>query len=198
MFSRLPSRVEYLTSVLLSSVLFATGVQVLMALVVWQVGGTELTWGRLLDIPPLWLALNTLIAVLALHASDLVSVGWSRSTVFGTLLVLLFLQSYSAELTDWLGNRFAGIANWLLIRGSFNLVDFFQRAANWFHGSGSDVIDRLVNILFWPFRAVLEATIAGFFRDAQALAPAILLLYATFLFYLASDLLAGKDLYLVE
>lgn len=198
LLARLPSRVEYLTAVIASSLLFATLVQMILAVVVWQFGGTELSVGRALEIPPLWLALNLLVAVVALHASDFVAVGWSRSILFGILLALLFLQSYSANLTNWLGNQFAGIANWLLIRGTFNLVDFFQRGANWLRGSGADAVDQLVNVLFWPFRAVLDATIAGFFQDVQALAPAILLLYAAFLFFLASDLLAGKDLYLIE
>lgn len=198
LMARLPSRVEYLTAVVGSSLLFATLVQIVLALLVWQFGGTELTAGRVLEIPPLWLALNLLIAVVALHASDFVAVGWSRSILFGVLLALLFLQSYGANISNWLGDRFAGMANWLLVRGTFNLVDFFQRGANWFHSSGADAVSQLVNVLFWPFRAVLDATIAGFFQDAQALAPAILLLYATFLFFLASDLLAGKDLYLVE
>jgi hypothetical protein len=44
----------------------------------------------------------------------------------------------------------------------------------------------------------LEAIIAGGFNTVQALAPAVLLLYATILFMLAADLFATKDIEFVE
>jgi hypothetical protein len=54
------------------------------------------------------------------------------------------------------------------------------------------------SLLFWPFKAVADATIQGVFNPTQALAPAIILLYAAILFMLAADLFATKDLDFTE
>jgi hypothetical protein len=43
-----------------------------------------------------------------------------------------------------------------------------------------------------------DAIIQGYFSAEQALAPAVLLLYATILFMLAADLFAAKDIELME
>jgi hypothetical protein len=55
---------------------------------------------RLLELPPLWLALNVLAIVLALHASDFVTDGWSRVYVYGTLALLIISQNSSGLLVN--------------------------------------------------------------------------------------------------
>jgi hypothetical protein len=198
LLARLPSRIEYLAAILFSSVSFATLFQLVMALLAWQLGGVDMTVGRALDIPPLWLALNILMSVLALHASDFVAAGWSRAILYGMLLVLLFVQNYGAELGSWFGARFGNLSSWFLMRGWLEVATQAQAAANWFYGDGGARFGELLAIPFWPFLTVLDGVIAGVFRGLEGLAPAVLLLYATILFLLASGLLADKDLMLVE
>jgi len=75
MFIRLPSRIEYLTATLVSSLLFASLVQLLLAVVALFFAKVEISGEQLLEIPPLWLATNVVIATLAIHASDFASSG---------------------------------------------------------------------------------------------------------------------------
>ena len=79
---RLPSRVEYLVAVLLGSLILGVGLQLLVAGLA-LIRGPSLSAGHILMIPPLWLSIDILAAVLATHASDLVTSGWSRVIVFG-------------------------------------------------------------------------------------------------------------------
>ena len=67
---RLPSKVEFLTAVLLSTLITTIFLQLLVALLA-LVGGPNMSLGRVLEIPPIWIAVNVLAAVLAMHASDL-------------------------------------------------------------------------------------------------------------------------------
>lgn len=196
--TRLPSRVEYLCAILLSSFLFSTIVQLILALLAWQLGGVELNWGQALEIPPLWLAVNLLMSVLALHATDFVTVGWSRAFLFGTILALLFAQSYTREMSIWLAGRFQVAASYTMTQGWFVATTQLQDMANWLNGDGVGVFDLAAGFLFWPFKVMMQAVVAGSFREMQPLAPGILLIYATVLFVLASDLFAGKDLYFYE
>jgi len=55
-----------------------------------------------------------------------------------------------------------------------------------------------VRLVSWPVEAIVEAVIQGYFTTGQAFAPAVMLVYATALFLLASDLFARKDLFLTE
>ena len=64
--------------------------------------------------------------------------------------------------------------------------------------AGESLLSGILNIVFWPFRTIGEATINGYFTPAQALAPAVLVLYATILFLIAADLFASKDLEMTE
>jgi len=63
---------------------------------------------------------------------------------------------------------------------------------------GTETLRQLFGFIFWPFHAISEAIFQGFFNPTQALAPAILLLYATILFMLAADLFANKDVDFTE
>lgn len=197
LLARLPSRVEHLTAVLLTGVICTVALQILLAILsLW--GGPELTLGRLIEIPPIWLSLDILLAVMALHASDLVVKGWSRVYVYGLTAVFLFGQNVSGTSVDWLTTRVNRLSSWLFQRNLQSVGNFVNDIGNWLGESGTDAVPQLLGIPFWPFRVISEATIAGFFTTIQALAPFILLLYATILFMLAADFFASKDLYLVE
>lgn len=194
---RLPSRVEFLTAVMGSSLLFATTLQWLAALLALR-GGVEMTIGQFLELPPTWVALNVLASVMALHASDLAAAGWSRVTVYGFLTILLFGQTGAITLSQWLGGRFLALSNWFFQRGWASLGNPFSNAANWFNVSGGDTLKNILSFVFWPLKATAESAQSNILTPTQALAPAILLLYATILFMLAADLFATKDLHLTE
>ncbi len=196
---RLPSRVEYLASLLVSVLVFVLGLQFILSMVILlQPVGPDVGLGRLFNVPPVWVALNVFGAVLTLHASDFVMSGWSRVWVFGILTVLLFSQSVDARGISWLVNRINQLAGWASRQQYTGLSQSLRNGANWVSANGLDFMAGTIGFVFWPFRAIADATRTGFFDNAQSLAPAILLLYATILFMLAADLFATKDLYLSE
>lgn len=191
---RLRSRVEFIVAVLLSSLTVAFIFQWLLALLA-LLNGPSITLGHLLEIPPIWLAPMIVAAVLALHASDFISVGWSRIYVFGLLAILLFGQGLQNQglinITNSLG-RFASNQGWVGISSSLTSYAENLSIAN------ENIVSRLFGFVFWPFEALADAVTNGYFTANQALAPAILLLYATVLFLLAVDLFANKDLEFTE
>lgn len=195
---RLPSRIEYLSSVMLASLVFTLGVQSLLGILAILANGPDFTFRQLMDIPPLWIAGNTLFIVLALHASDLVASGWSRVYVFGALAVLLYIQSGLGILADGIAGVFDRLGNVFLNRGWTTIANPAFDLGDWIVGAGSDLLQGLTGIIFWPFSSIANASVTGYFSLSQALAPALLLLYATILFVLAADLFASKDLYLTE
>jgi hypothetical protein len=194
---RLPSRVEYLVAVLLSSLFLGLLMQMMVAGLA-LIRGPELTLTYLLTIPPLWLSVNMLLAALAIHASDLVTAGWSRVILFGLLAIALVLNSAASSPNSWFADRLNGLAE---IFARMNLMwfsDLAASAASWANGSPLAGLARLAAIVFWPFRAMADAVFAGSFSLSQALAPAVLLLYGAILFLIAATLFAGKDLEFVE
>lgn len=196
---RLRSRVEYLTGVLLAALAFTLALQLLVAVVVLlQPGGPDIPAGRLLEIPPLWFSLNIVAAAVALHASDFAAKGWSRVAVFGVLVVLLFGQEIEDRTTVWVSQLLRRIASFMFNQGWNGWAQPFNRGAGWMSTNGAAFFDQTFGFVFWPFRAIAEAVRTGSFDVAQALAPAILLLYATILFMLAADLFATKDLQLSD
>jgi hypothetical protein len=195
--TRLPSRIEYLTAVLLSSVLAATLLQVLVAALA-MFRGPGLLWGRLLEVPPLWLATNVFAVVLALHASDFVAVGWSRVTLFGILGLLLLGNTADGAINAWLVLRLNGWSAAVNQMGWQVLAEWFKTASAWLNGRETGILSQVYDWLIWPFAAISEAVINGFFTAPQALAPALILLYAAILFLLSADLFADKDLEFVE
>jgi hypothetical protein len=124
--------------------------------------------------------------------------GWSRVQVYGVIAIFLFGQEINADLAGRLSDAANGIATRLLMRGMNELAAPFTNLGGWLADRGAAGLGQVFGFVFWPFRAITDATIAGFFDRAQALAPAILLLYATILFMLAADLFATKDLFLTE
>ena len=195
---KLPSRIEYLSSVLLASLVYASVMQLAVALIALLANGPDVTLGQVLEIPPLWIAGNVLFVVIAVHASDLVARGWSRVYVFGVLGLLLYLQSGFGLLGDWLFGLFNRIGGALSERGLDALARIFYDTATWLASDGSGLLDKVFGTLFWPFSAITTAVIDGQFTPAQALAPAVLLIYTSLLFLLAANLFAGKDLFLSE
>ncbi len=194
---RLSSRVEYLTAVLLSTLIATMALQLLVAILALIFGGPTLALRQFIEIPPIWIAINVLTAVLALHASDFVTNGWSRIYVFGILAIFLFGQSINNESINLMLNSLSRTAS---NRGWYELSTSFANATNTI-SSNANSIDQFFGafgFLFWPFRALPDAIIAGSFTSTQALAPAILLLYAVILYLLAADLFANKDLAFTE
>lgn len=194
---RLPSRIEYLVAVLFSAVILGLLMQLLVAGLA-LIRGPELTGPRLLSIPPLWLSLNLLAAVLAIHASDLVTAGWSRVILFGLLAIALVLNSAAASPNSWFSDRFLALAD---VFNRINLVWFSDLAydvASWTANTPLAGLAQAAGIVFWPFKAMSEAVFAGQFSPSQALAPAVVLLYGAILFLIASTLFASKDLEFVE
>lgn len=195
---RLPSRIEYLTSVLLASLVFAGVLQTLVALFAAAANGPEFTLQRAIEIPPLWIAIDILFIVIALHASDFVAAGWSRVYVFGVLAILLYVQSGLEIVGEWLSGLLNRIGNAFLTQGFEFLASPAFTLSSWLASGGSEELASLFGLVFWPFRAIAVATTEGHYTLSQALAPALLLLYAAALFTLAANLFAKKDLQLTE
>ncbi len=198
LFVRLPSRIEFLTATMLCVATFTLFLQLILALVVFiQPGGVDFVFNQAIQIPPLWIALNLFAAVFAFHATDLVQSGWSRVWIFGVAAVLLFSQSADARTMGWLSKLLGNWATSAGQRGWTQIGTSLRQASNWAFESGLDFTEAL-GVVFWPFRAISKGALAGSFNSSQALAPAILLLYATILFLLAADFLAHKDLHLLD
>ncbi len=197
LLGRLPSRIEYLTAVILSTLIFSTLLQFLVA-VLALISGPDMTIAQILELPPLWIAPNILAIVLALHASDLVVSGWSRVMVYGILAIILIGQSTHNTFSEWFAGRFSRLGQLFFNANIVALGDASNQAASWLRGDGLPLFDKIFNSIFWPFKAISDAVFSGSFTPAQALAPAIILLYATILFLLAADRFATKDLDLPE
>ncbi|MAT96516.1 MAG: hypothetical protein CL608_05180 [Anaerolineaceae bacterium] len=191
---RLKSRVEFVTAVLLSSLLVTLIYQLLLAILA-LLNGPSLSLGHLLEIPPLWLAPMIMTGVLALHASDFITIGWSRIYVFGLLAILLFGQGLQ---NDSLARMATGLSRYAINQGWVEISSNLENYANSLSQTNENIISRLFGFVFWPFEALADGITNGYFTANQALAPAILLLYATVLFLLAVDLFANKDLEFTE
>lgn len=191
---RLPSRVEYVTAVAFTTLLVTLLLQLGLALLA-QINGPELTAARLLEIPPIWLSANILAIVLALHVTDLVASGWSRIYLFGLLAIALFAQSLT---NNSLTNMATSLSRFAMIQGWTTVASRAAQYAANLDAADTNVISQAFSLLFWPFHAIANAVINGYFTRSEALAPAILLLYATILFMLAADLFANKDLAFIE
>jgi len=142
--------------------------------------------------------LNIIAAMLALHASDLVSSGWSRVVIFGFLAVLLILQNSLDRVTGALAELASSLSSAMYAQQWEGLANAFGQLSAWFYGSGRGILGSVLGVLFWPVRSIVDAIFAGYFTPTQALAPAVLVLYATILFLIASDLFASKDLEMTE
>lgn len=197
MLVRLPSRIEYLAAVLLGGLLLGIALQLLVAGLA-LIRGPDLAQANWLAIPPIWLSINILAAVLALHASDLVTAGWSRVVIFGLLAVLLMLNGLASSPDSWLVERLYDLSDLFLGLNAMWPAEAVASLADWVAGGSVTVISTAAGIIFWPFQAMTDAVFAGGFSPSQALAPAVLLLYGSILFLIAATLFVGKDLEFVE
>lgn len=195
---RLESRVEYLAAVLIASLSSAFVLELLVALAALIIKQPVISLTAGLDIPPIWIAVNVLACVLALHASDFVARGWSRVWIFTIFALALVLNDGGSRVLNWIADLLTRASVSAFQQGQQPNAERLQRLAEWLNSSGSAALDRFFGILFWPFEAIINAVLEGGFNRAQALAPAALLLYATFLFLLASDYFSNKDLFLSE
>ena len=194
-FVRLESRVEYLVAVFLASFVLGLLLQIVLMCVVLLFNEPMLTFGQALDIPPIWLSINILVILLAMHASDFVARGWSRVWIFGGIAFLLILGEYY----DWFVGRIAEMMrNVAQSLSNPNTTQDLHGAANWLDGLENNWADLLSSMVSWPFEATIEAVLQGHFTAGQAFGPAVMLIYATALFLIAADLFASKDLYLLE
>lgn len=194
---RLPSRVEYLTAVFVSAFVAAIVLQGLTA-VLSLYNGPSPTIGQWLQIPPVWIALDIFAIVLALHASDLVADGWSRIYFYTTIAILLFINGTGDTIYTWLSQKLTTFGYTLSNNGMGAIAGMVNHLGVWVNDSGGDIFQKFTALIFWPFNAIANATVAGYFTPTQALAPAILLLYATIFYLLAADLFANKDINFID
>lgn len=194
-FVRLDSRIEYLVAVLSAALLFSLTLQTVLAIVVYLFNDPILTIGQLSEIPPVWVSTNVLLSLLALHATDFVARGWSRVWLFGGIAFLLVLGDYY----DWFVEQVADFLR-TTARSVSNpeSVQDLHSAANWLSGLDNSWAESVSNIVSWPIESTVDAIMQGYFTTGQAFAPAVMLIYATALFLIASDLFARKDLFLTE
>ncbi len=195
--TRLQSRVEYLVAVLLAA-LVAGGLLQLLVGGLALIRGPELTTAGLLSLGPIWFGINILAGVLALHATDLVASGWSRVIIFGLLALLLILNSMGQSSESWFADRLNDVGT---VFANMNLVffaDLLDSAAGSLRGESLGMLSSAAGTVFWPFRSITDAVFSGSLSPAQALAPAVLLLYGTILFLIAANLFATKDLEFCE
>jgi hypothetical protein len=198
MLVRLPSRVEYLVVVLLSSLFLGLILQLLVAGLA-LIRGPELTTARILSIPPMWLSINLLASILAVHATDLVTTGWSRVVLFGLLAIALVLNSASSSTSEsWFSDQLNSLSELFARVNLMWFADITASAAAWAFYSPLSVLANAASVVFWPFRAMADAVFSGGFTPSQALAPAVLVLYGAILFLIAATLFAGKDLEFME
>ncbi len=197
LIARLPSRVEYITSVFTAALVFALLLQFLVA-VLALIRGPQMSLEKMLEAPPIWIALDLLAAIMALHASDLVASGWSRVVIYGTLAVLLIGQSFVQRLNELTLAFMSNLSGFFYTQQLDSVASLISRATSWLSGAGESLLSSILGIVFWPFHAIGEATINGYFTPIQALAPAVLVLYAAILFLIAADLFASKDLEMIE
>jgi hypothetical protein len=187
-----------LTATALASLAFVILIQCIFALLSIVVNGPELTLRQFVELIPLWIAGDVVMATLSLHATDLVAAGWSRVYVFGILGLFLYIQSGLNLIVEWLASLLNSLGNTLLAQNMPALASTVFDLSNWLVESGADTFGSLAGLVFWPFKAIVEGVIAGQFSLWQALAPAILLLYSCALFFLAARFFYGKDLFLTE
>lgn len=198
MLVRLNSRVEYVTAVLGSGLVVAMLLQVGMAVAAWLFNSPQLSWESVATIPPIWISVNILAAILALHTSDFLVKGWSRVALFGTLALLLMLNNNTQAVLGWFAGWINGMSGWWYEQRMNTGGEMFQQAANWLNGGAAIGLQNGIDTLFWPFTAVFKAVTRGYFTQAEAFAPATCLLYAAVLFLLAADLYATKEIELLE
>ena len=194
---RLPGRVEYLTAVFISAFVVVMVLQGLTAVLALY-NGPSPTLSQWMQIPPIWISLNIFVIILALHASDLTTDGWSRVYFYTAIAVLLFINGTGDSSYTWLSQKLTALGYKLSSSGMGAMAGVVNHFGAWVNDSGGDILHKFTTLIFWPFTAITEAIAAGYFTPTQALAPAVLLLYATVFYLLVADLFANKDVEFID
>jgi hypothetical protein len=178
---RFSSRMPFLAGVALTAVAISALLEAGIALASIPRLDTPLTAGMMLDVVPVWAGWLVLGAVLGLHMSELVRRGWSRTVIYALLAFILFVlnQRQTAVPTE-----LAGRFNWI--------PNVLPDPARWAWAT------RLVDVILWPVTAGVRVARSADYTLVESLAPAVLLLVASFIFILAVALFERKDLILPE
>jgi hypothetical protein len=178
---RFSSRMPFLAGVALTAVAISGLLEVGVALASIPRLDTPLTAAMVLDMVPVWAGWLVLGAVLGLHMSELVRRGWSRTVVYALLAFVLFiLNQRETAVPVELADRF----NWI--------PNVLPDPARWAWAS------RVVDVLLWPISAAVRVARSADYTVLESLAPAVLLVVASFIFVLAVVLFERKDLILPE
>lgn len=200
LFIRLESRTEFLIALTVTSLLFSLALQLIMAAIVIFRNEPQLTMGHLLEIPPIWLSLNILATVVALQASEFIAYRWSRVWVFGLLAVAMVIGDADGATLNWLAGIFRNLAG-QTASGNDTVSRFseiFNNIATFLTGPVMENLNQIFGSIFWPFQAILDGVLNGYFTTSQALAPALILIFASVLFLLAADFFSSRDMILKE
>jgi hypothetical protein len=178
---RFSSRMPFLAGVALTAVAICGSLEAGIALVSIPRLDAPVTAGMVLDIVPVWAGWLVLGAVLGLHMSELVRRGWSRTVVYALLAFILFiLNQRQTGVPVELSHRF----NWI--------PNVLPDPARWAW------LTNLVDVLLWPVTAAVRVARSADYTVLESLAPAALLVTASFVFALAVALFERKDLILPE
>ena len=158
--ARLASRVEYLTAVLLASILFAFGLQLLVAILA-LIRGPDITLWHVIELPPIWIAPNILAAVLALHASDFVTSGWSRVYIYGILAIFLFATTNGDTVSGWLSSLSNTLSDLFFRQDWLFLGTQFSNLSEWLTRDSANNLGDLLGFLFWPSAILYQGTSVG-------------------------------------
>jgi hypothetical protein len=178
---RFSSRMPFLAGVALTAVGISALLEGVIALASIPRLNAPITAGMALDVAPVWAGWLVLGAALGLHMSELVRRGWSRTVVYGLLAFVLFiLNQNQTGVPVELSHRFNWIPNVLPDLGRWGWVT------------------RLVDVILWPVAAAVKVARSADYTVVESLAPAVLLVVASFIFVLAVALFERKDLILPE
>jgi hypothetical protein len=118
--------------------------------------------------------------------------------IYGTLAILLIGQSFIGRINDWLLSLTSNLSAFFYAQQFDSIAELIGHVTSWLSGAGESFFRSVLSIVFWPFQAIGQAIINGYFTPMQALAPSVLILYAAILFLVAADLFASKDLEMIE
>ncbi len=194
---RLPSRVEYLTAVFFASLWVSVLLQGLTAVLALY-NGPDFTVGQWAQLFPVWISLDIFAVTIALHASDFITDKWSRVYFYGIIAVLLSINGTENAPYAWLSQKSISFSQTLSSNGMGSVSGSINKFAAWMNSSAGDALHKFTTLIFWPFTAIANGIAAHHFTPKQALAPAILLLYAIAFYLLATDLWANKDVEFID
>lgn len=178
---RLSSRSTFLVSIVVAAVFASFILQIVVALLSLPRVVNPLKIGSVLDILPVWIGWLALGGAIGVHMSELVRRGWSRTVVYGLLAFVLFsLNQRQSGVPVGLSDRFSWIPS------------LTSDPVRW------EGLNRLVDVIIWPISAAVRVARSTSYTVLEGLSPAVLLLVAALIFFLAVLLFDRKDLILPE